>query len=255
MGIPIIGISLQFFSVFAILLLFNLFLLAFADISKAKYLSAAFMAVGMITNFMDLLTAPLLTLGIPLILYIALLYKGGETRWLEGFKKIFFSSLAWVIGYGLAWASKWALASIILKKNIFKDAFTKILFRTNGNEEYPISRMEALKSNIEHLLEQNGTRIIMIVSLVILAVLAIIFRAKLTDYKNATLLIGIAIFPIVWYLVLANHSSIHYWFTFRALGVSIFASLTALSSAVNTQALSERSKKASEKFRKLINKL
>ena len=255
LSITVVGVSLQFFSVFAIMLFFNLYLFAFTDISKAKYISVAFMAVGMITNFLDLLTAPLLTLGVPLIIYIALLYKTGETRWLEGFKKIIFSSVAWVMGYGLCWVSKWALASIVLKQNIFSDAFHQILFRTNGNEEYAISRINAVYVNILRLLSENGTFLIVMAAVIVLAVLMIIFKAKRSDYKTATLFVVIALFPVIWYFVLANHSSIHSWFTFRAAGIGVFAMLTALASVVNTELFSKRLNNIAKRFHGLINKL
>lgn len=46
--------------------------------------------------------------------------------------------------------------------------------------------------------------------------------------KNIHFLL-IAIIPFVWYMVLANHSYVHYWFTYRELAIFIFAILVWLS--------------------------
>lgn len=238
MGLTVIPISLQFSSVFNILLLFTLYLLRFRDISNAQYIPLSFMIVGMTTNFFDLLTSPILTLGIPLVILICLYSKHTQRNWFYRFKKIISCSLFWVIGYGACWISKWAIASLVTRTNVFESALEAILFRSMGNEQYPVDRFATIQKNLDRLFQQNGSEIILCTCFILLAVLAITFRPRLIQYKDATLFIGISTFSFVWYFCLANHSDIHDFFTFRTAGVAIFALLTALTWIVDWNQIS-----------------
>lgn len=45
----------------------------------------------------------------------------------------------------------------------------------------------------------------------------------------------IACYPFFWYIVFRNHSYIHYWFTYREIGISIFAIGCLLSTFFSTK--------------------
>ena len=46
---------------------------------------------------------------------------------------------------------------------------------------------------------------------------------KTIDYKKVSLLLMLSLLPMVWYCGTANHSYIHYWYTFRDLSVTVLA--------------------------------
>ncbi|MBQ8394736.1 MAG: hypothetical protein IJX49_04105 [Clostridia bacterium] len=254
--IVVIPVSLQFSSVFNITFLFMLYLLCFKDITKAKYVPLAFMIVGMLTSFIDLLTVPLLTLGLPLILYILLNIRNGKDDWWENFKLLIIVCLLWCFGYGFCWFFKWVIASIFTKRNIIQNAIDQIFFRTMGNEKYPVTRMGTLKKNVETLFEL-GESLPIVLAMVLggLSILALIFRTTWKRVGLATLFLGIAIFPYVWYFVLANHSNIHAWFTYRLQGMTVFALLTGLILLIDWQKIGQVCQKVKSKGMELYVKI
>lgn len=236
----LLPISLQYGSVFYITFLFMLYLLSIKDIAKAKYMPLAFMIVGMITNFLDLLTVPLLTLGLPLLLYFVLCFKNARTEWWKSVKTLGLLCICWGLGYGICWGSKWVIASIVTKKNVIKSAIDQIFFRTMGNEDYPISRLGTMEDNFKILFIENKLFGVLTSLIVLcLAIFAIIFRTDKEHIKQSTLLLMIAVFPYIWYFVLANHSGIHAWFTYRLQAVTVFGVLLALLNLINRQKLKD----------------
>ena len=62
----------------------------------------------------------------------------------------------------------------------------------------------------------------------LLVVVILILVKKLKDKKTiaASLPIGlVALYPYIWYLVMSNHSQIHYWYTYRAQVLTMFGIL------------------------------
>ena len=41
-------------------------------------------------------------------------------------------------------------------------------------------------------------------------------------------LAAVALWPVVWYCVLQNHSRLHFWMTYKQLSVTVFAASSAL---------------------------
>lgn len=226
-------LSMQFANVFVLMLLFNLYLLTRKADSLKKNFYLSFFIVGSLTNFIDLLTVPMITLGIPLIL---LLYfkvinsKKNDMFSASYFFKVLFSSVFWGMGYGLTWFSKWIVATVILRKNVIMDGVSKALFRTEGNKDYPLNRYEMIHNNLGLIIDKFW--LITFTIVISMIVFMVIYRRDVLIKhfnKNSIYLLMIASFPYVWYMVLANHSQIHYWFTYRLQIISIFAVLSFLS--------------------------
>lgn len=232
-NIMIIPVSLQFVSVFNISFIFML-ILSSDKIVNSNYVPLCFMVGGMLTNFIDFLTVPIVTLGLPLVVYLLLMFEKNEKNWQQILKSSISICVLWFLGYGLCWASKWALSSIITGKNVFSDAINTMFFRTMGNEEYPVDRWGTLKLNFR--IFRSQARSLMwfnLILLLVLLVLACIYRTNLNKYKQMMFFVVVALFPYLWYFVLSNHSEIHYWFTYRAQIVSLFSILMALVNVIN----------------------
>lgn len=84
---------------------------------KIKDFGMLFFITGMLTNFFDFLTVPMVTYAIPLTLYFLL--KRRENNELNA-KKIIIDIIKygalWGIGYGATWFTKWALTDILFGK-------------------------------------------------------------------------------------------------------------------------------------------
>lgn len=212
--------SLQFSSMFYMTFISMIVVIIYhKQIKKNNYLIYIFFIIGALTSFVDLLTVPLLTLGFPLITYILLQEKNNNllTNTIETIK----SSIIWAIGYGTTWATKWIIATIVLKKNIIKNALSQILSRTSHEaENIHLHKIDVIKKNTDLIFDVFIIKLF-IIALIVWLILFIISKRK--NIINILPILLISIYPILWYVVLENHSYMHFWFTYRSLGVSIFA--------------------------------
>lgn len=223
-------ISLICISIFIVTLSFNEILVYYISIiasililkrgNKIKDIGIYFFIVGSITNFIDLLTQPIITLGIPLSIYFLMKYKENniyKKTILEYIKLV----LLWGIGYGVTWLSKWILVDIILRRNTIELAINQILFRTITNDAIT-NNQNVLKINLEFL----GENIIKFVFILCFIYLGIgVYKKVKNNINGIELMPDILTFmmPIVWYLVLKNHSIHHPFFTNRILILSIIS--------------------------------
>ena len=212
----IIPASLQFSSVFYIATIAGILIVNKRNTTKQFDLNIFFFVVGSITNFVDYLTVPMITLGIPLLIYLGLKANADEHF---TFKEIFFYSLSWILGYAFTWIAKWAIGSLVLQRNIFLEAFEAVLFRTGSDLTY---RFEAILTNFNLMFLNQGNRVGLIWILLI-AGLMILFIFHHQNVKANLNLLPIAVYPYIWYFVLSNHSMIHYWFTYRLQLITIFS--------------------------------
>lgn len=179
-----------------------------------------FLIVGSCTAYFDLLTYPLVALGIPLLFWFSL--HGGYTL-VENGLFIVKHSFLWGAGYGGMWIGKWLLGSFITKQDIVADALKQVVFRTSytGADAVDFSYGQM----INFLFEASNGIIIFLSAVLFIGFL--FYRAKkheLSLNMSAALpCIVVGCFPFLWYAVLGNHSYWHAWFTYRELAVSIFA--------------------------------
>lgn len=116
--IIVIPHSIQFSSVFYIMFLSLIFIFNISENkSFSKTLIYIFFIIGCFTSFFDLLTSPLLTLGIPLTFVILLLHKKNSNLIRNDYIILMENSIIWGIGYGITWSTKWFIATYILKKD------------------------------------------------------------------------------------------------------------------------------------------
>ncbi|MBP5687568.1 MAG: hypothetical protein J6X22_02870 [Muribaculaceae bacterium] len=213
--------SMQFFGCHAIMLIATTVVLL-RNQSNYKG-SIIFITIGACTAFIDLLTTPIITLGVPLACFIV--YNQPKRK----MRTISLMSLAWVIGYVTLWASKWVIATIITGENVIANALGTAQFRTIGNGSY-FDAMKPIGSILSMLGKYNITSSKVIVSaIIIIAILAMIFiiRRGWKPLKQQLWWLILGALPLVWYCLLPQHSIAHFFFTWRALLVTVF-SLTAM---------------------------
>ena len=221
--IIIVPMSMQFSSIYYVTMISIVLLTMFSKkIMKKDLMYVYFFLIGAFTSFFDLLTAPIMTLGFSLVVYTYLELKDNGIG--KNTVEIISKSFSWSMGYLMTWSGKWVIAQFITKKEIIKDALAQILSRTSSRiNEVEISKVEAITKNLAKYI--NGVNIKLILALIVITlILFIIMKKKNSINMLPTVLV--AFYPIVCYLVMTNHSFLHFWFTYRNLTVSCFAILS-----------------------------
>lgn len=231
----IVPMSIQYSSIFTITLLSVIIVNWLYEKDKQKFIPYLFFIIGGVTTFFDLLTAPLLTLGIPLIVYVLLKYKSNESiKIKEILTETIKLSLLWGISYAAIFFAKWVIASIVLNRDVITVAINQILFRTKGTEEYPATRLGAMDKNLRFLF--NSALIAFTIVTIIIWIIALIRnRNKEINWKKIITLVMISIYPYVWYAIFSGHSTIHAFFTYRIQAITIFGILSAMLECINIE--------------------
>lgn len=239
--------QLQFFTTFAIAYAGCLWLLYKPRRSDA--LCLALLVLGVVTAFCDLLVTPVLTVGLPLAVWLL----RPEQRLRGGWPQCLLSlagCLCWGTGYALCWATKWVAASLVTGADIVGDALGQIAVRTAADTWHG---MELSWGNIIGFVYTTLQSKGLFWPLVVLAVLAVaVFvlslrsRAALTRAMPLAL---VALLPPVWFAVLRTHSIQHGWFTWRNIAVTLFSGCGFLYYACGWGALKTRIQKKLQKKR------
>ena len=210
-----IGITLQSTPVFLTMIISSIVITLTADKIKSIYLPM--FITGMLTSYVDFLTAPIITLGVPLSIYFLIIQKKREIKLKEDIKILIIASINWGLGYVLTWFTKWVIVDICYDKNLIKTALEQVLYRTvyvfeKGFFDTVYETIYIIKWNIVY---------IFVGSLIITIIRAIFNRKKLKKIKIRLQEIFpyfvIMLMPFAWYFVLEEHSAKHIPFTYRAL--------------------------------------
>jgi hypothetical protein len=219
----LVGVSLQFAPMFVIALA-GIIAVCLLDGRKnnERILPFVFMTIGACTAFFDLLTVPLMGLGLPLAVVMLLDARKAKKQW---FRRMVQLGVFWAVSYSMIYILKWTLASLVLGRNEFGVAMSQLLVRVGAGSE--ISGVGALLRNCTAYFRWPFWAVIIYtVTWTVLAVKDGLFRrGKWAEWRKTWPFLVLALMPLVWYLVMANHSYIHYWMTNRLLAVSLFSYL------------------------------
>ncbi|MBR6272043.1 MAG: hypothetical protein IKR29_00565, partial [Bacteroidales bacterium] len=181
--------SMQFFPVLALTLIGSLLVI---KRDKSKDFGLLFFIVGSLTCYFDLLTAPLLTLGIPLAVMLSL-NKDSQFDLKRNLLTIIKLILLWGLGFALTFFMKWVLASLILGQNVLADAYEVALYRMDTEV---FTRWDALSRNFKMI-----PLWMIIVAVAVLIVIDVV-RHKRLNCKKALAYLLVGVMPLVWYLLL-----------------------------------------------------
>ena len=212
---------------------------------RSDVLCLGLLVLGTATAFCDLLVTPILTLGLPLACWLL----EPQQRLRGGVPQCALAvggSLCWGTGYALCWASKWVLAGAVTGQNVLTDALHQAEVRTTADTWHG---MELTWRNIFALLYDTlNSRHLFWPALVVLAALIALFilsiRSKAALIRALPLALTACMTP-AWFVLLRTHSIQHGWFTWRALGLTLFAGLAFLYYACDLRAARRRLKKGS----------
>jgi len=236
MFVILIPMSIQYSSIFIVTLISMIMVLLLYKYKKERNIPILFFIIGAFATFFDLLTYPLVSLGLPIVLAVLLENKKNQKTILNQILFILKLGILWVIGYGLLFFTKWIIASVALQKDAITLALNEILFRVNGNDSNPVDRLDTLKSNFDYFFIPVG-RYVLIGIFMIWGILFTFFRKKIKELKIIIPLVCISIVPYIWYIVFAGHSYIHCWFTYRIQAMTVFSILCAMFISIDEEKL------------------
>lgn len=198
-------------------------------LQQESRLAYFFMIVGMTVAYVDYLTFPLVTFGIPVI--FVLLSDPKKRTFKVDLLRVFRYGIDWSIGYVGLWASKWILASLIMHQNLIKESLQQVAFRASSTSEmgdFKITFFQAIGSNV-----CNYVNLVYII-VILVGLISVCRKIRPKQYslpevlKQYGIYLLIAMTPFVWYGVFKNHSYGHGSFTFRCLFITVFAGMVFL---------------------------
>jgi len=211
----IIPFTMQFASVFFVTLISIIVLLSFPDFfSRNNYDLLTSFAIGAVTVYVDFLTAPIVSLGLPLLVW--LLYRKDR----QTLRNVVIFSLAWGMGYALLWASKWALCAMTYDPSVLENAALHAdkWSSSDSTAGRMVMTMGVVKKYIALFWSMNWLWPTIVASVLL------IFRHKsFPKMKENSWLLLIALMPFVWSLVLVNHNNVHFNFTCRMVIITLYA--------------------------------
>ncbi|MGX7074802.1 hypothetical protein [Globicatella sanguinis] len=186
-----------------------------------------FFTIGSVTNFFDLLTVPLLTFALPWMIYFVLVNQHHRRHFKHNLSETVILGWTWLMGFGLTWASKWAIGSVILKDNSFANVANQIALRTGGKTDEVLDAIEIIKNMWKILLPKTAI-IILVIWLFILLVQSFKGVKSYQHWLSTTPLLMFALVPFVWVFILKNHNFHHAYFTYRLFIITLFSVYTYL---------------------------
>ena len=202
-------------------------------IEKIKDINLFLMIVGMFANFVDFLTVPLISLGIPLSLWI--LYKSRDAEFERAWLKVIIASISWLVGYAGAWLMKWIQYDLTIEGgDMLKIGLMQSLYRTTRDNDYKKFYYTQEENQVGVMLTHIDTTFSYYKN-ILCSVLYCISKASIGTVLTGIIIsyVGkmkkvdkpvnhivfafllIMIMPIFWYVVLANHTILHDFFVYR----------------------------------------
>lgn len=189
-----------------------------------KYLDVFFIVVGALTYAAGFFIAPLLTLGMPLVLLILL--SNEKDNEIYSWIKIIRNSVIWVLSYGLTMVTKAKLSDIL-----------NIESRTEGLVKHYLGLDYSLKERIERILycfkgaTNPGNIKIFFLIIVLVCVLYMVIKNGFTTNDKFWRLAFVGCYPIMWIFIIAEHSK-HYWVA-NITSISFFAFISMILLFIN----------------------
>ena len=182
-----------------------------------------FTLTGCLTSYLDLLTCPLVSFGVPCALCLCL----AATDWKGGLKLALMALICWGIGYAGMWAGKWLLSALLGGEDIGLLETLRLRSSSTGAPD-PLGAVAVI---VKRLLVQ--LRVPMLGAALLLAlVLGVLFlrRSPWEKLKSLEWLpwAALCLLPFFWIAFTQNHSYIHRWFVYRLLAICVFGGLCML---------------------------
>mgnify|MGYP005806486599 FL=1 len=210
----LMGFTLQGVMTFIISMIASIIICKRFD--KIKNIGIYFFVLGMVTCFFDLLTHPIITLGIPMIIYLLIKQEKEQVPLKELIKFIVINTILWGIGYLATNLAKWVIVDAIYNRDLIHKSIMQFFYRSQEEYTSNLAWYDGITSNFIYA-SVNTFAYYMI--LIVYAIIALIKNYKniSLDIKSAIPYLIISFMPIAWYLLMRNHALNHMFFTWRGL--------------------------------------
>lgn len=124
--------------------------------------------------------------------------------------------MSWVLGYFLTWMTKWVLMDLIYHRDLIRTALGQVLYRSIGGGISPILAI---------CLNLLSMALPIIIAICLMWYMFTKYNAGINKEtrKKARIFMVISVLPILWYVILPNHSANHFFFAYRLLFITMFS--------------------------------
>lgn len=261
LGISLIAVSiwyvpfsLEYTWAFLCMFIFSIAAVVMTGKGKDKHMGVLFLLSGMVTIFLDFLTTETVSLMIPLMLTLIIRKKRTEGTNICKYNlktEVIYSirsTVLWGIGYAGMWVMKWITASVVAGENVMPYVTEHIEERMAGDlgEISLLSYLWlSIKRNVTCLfpLDYGLTgAIIAGILFVVMLYFIYVYHKKTIYWKCIILFLMLGLVPYIRFLVMRNHSVLHYFFVHRALCISVFAFLVSAAEVIDRKKLLKKKK-------------
>ena len=222
----VVAVSLQFSCCFFIAFLAMLTVPWIHD--HRKWESLFFLELGILTQYFDFYTTPILTFALPMT-YLWLLRQ--RSREMNSGKILGLNALNWAAGYGLMWLAKLVLTTAFTDVNALAQGFSsfsgRIGIEKKSGMESMYNPIAALRGVFVSLYSDPAGKMVLLLTVVIaFALLLIRFlrdKHQPKELLNNWQLIVIASLPVIWFMAAAQPTANHHWFQYRGITASFWA--------------------------------
>lgn len=183
-----------------------------------------FLLTGMTTSYVDYLTYPVATFGLP---FVICLYLYPQKNWKDEITRLILCGICWCAGYFGMWAGKWVIAGMFGSDPWFwPNLFAKIGQRSSSSAaEITFGYADVVKSVFRPFCKR--TYLLAAVFVCVAWLWRYIRSLRLPSDRGwqarRLMLVLVALIPFAWFFCTKNHTYVHAFFTSRSLCVSGFA--------------------------------
>lgn len=227
-SIKALGYCLQYWPSSFIALFASILVIYMNEHSKlsSRNTVLVFTVVGAVINYLDFLTFPIITLGIPLCLLVALKFHSDSFC---GLSCCLCSIFSWAYGYGLMWVLKWFLGSLLTGENLFREALAAAEYRSGMASGSSYSLVSTISANFDRYINNPTVTIVTAVLVVTLIVISAVWLIGIDiDRKKlfrASAFVVIMLLVPAWYRAFLQHSYVHTIFVNKDFVIVTFSLL------------------------------
>jgi hypothetical protein len=212
-----------------------LFLRFVPPLSSRQTFAAGAFACGAASQFFGDLTNP--DASWALVVSAAAMVALGPGSAGRALGRVGAAALGWIAGFVWIWCAKWALAVMVVGYDSVRFVVTnKAEERLSGQVDGTDSPTFSGVTAAWRAWSDQPLTTITVLSLGVVAAVVMLRRGDVRSSWTARLLLASgAVIPLAWHLVLRNHTTVHFWFTYRsfavAYGIVLMAAAAPLTSA------------------------
>lgn len=223
------ALCLQYSSIYYVMMISLVIILKNSGRMSTENKHNIFLLNGITGAFLDLLTFPLVALGIPLIIYLLINPKKNQLA------LVVKNSVLFGIGYSGMWIGKWIISYLLTNYNTVLSGIEAVQFRVSNKIvgwENEVTAFYVLR-NMLNTLNDMPMKVIGVCVFVTILYQIFVNKSKFVFNQRRSLgILLIGLFPFVWYLIMKNHSLLHSFFTYRILAVTVFALLCVIAQSM-----------------------